>query len=137
MHWGMQTPACDGEVFNLTNGDVFSWRDVWPSVVEATGVALGDPEPTRLTEWIPARAEIWDAVVREHGLRPHGLTELLGESVGFASALLGVGETELRPPALVSTVKVRRFGFHECVDSEDSIVAWLRRLQQMRILPPG
>ena len=33
-------PACDGEAFNVTNGDVFRWQDVWPAIAEALGMAL-------------------------------------------------------------------------------------------------
>jgi hypothetical protein len=43
-----------------------------------------------------------------------------------------------RPPSasLMSTIKARKAGFHECVDTATMFVELLRRLQQEKILPP-
>ncbi|MBQ73862.1 MAG: hypothetical protein CMQ20_02415 [Gammaproteobacteria bacterium] len=39
------------------------------------------------------------------------------------------------PPALVSTIKLRQVGFHDCIDTEDMFAAWFRRLAEMKIVP--
>ncbi|NOT56148.1 MAG: NAD-dependent epimerase, partial [Deltaproteobacteria bacterium] len=41
------------------------------------------------------------------------------------------------PPAmLVSTIKARQAGFHECMDTEDMFRKWFKRFQELRLLPP-
>jgi hypothetical protein len=42
-----------------------------------------------------------------------------------------------RPPmtTLVSTIKARLPGFHDCVDTEDMLRKWFRRFQARRWLP--
>src|SRR5213079_180648 len=33
------TPACRNEAFNVANGDVVRWRDLWPGIAAHRGVA--------------------------------------------------------------------------------------------------
>ncbi len=73
--WGASSEAARNEVFNVTNGDVFVWENVWARLAEALGMEVGEPEPVRLAETMPARADEWAGVVRRHGLRAPGLVE--------------------------------------------------------------
>jgi hypothetical protein len=42
-----------------------------------------------------------------------------------------------RLPILNSTIKIRRAGFAECIDTEDMFVEWFTRLQGSGVLPKG
>jgi hypothetical protein len=66
-------------------------------------------------------------------LVPHTLDQLIGASWQFADAVFGYGGSP--PDTVVSTVKARRFGFSECVDTEEMFVRQLTQLQAARILP--
>jgi nucleoside-diphosphate-sugar epimerase len=48
MEWAAATPACRNETFNITNGDVFAWEGVWPTIADALGMQLGRPSRCRL-----------------------------------------------------------------------------------------
>ena len=37
------------EAFNITNGDVFEWRNVWPGIAETLGVKAGPDTPMSVT----------------------------------------------------------------------------------------
>ncbi len=37
---------------------------------------------------------------------------------------------------LVSTIKVRKAGFQECMDTEDMFRKWIAYFQKERLLPP-
>ncbi|MFD2349535.1 hypothetical protein ACFSTC_09355 [Nonomuraea ferruginea] len=39
------------------------------------------------------------------------------------------------PPKFLSTVKLRRAGFHDCLDTEESFRYWLAHLRKRHILP--
>ncbi|MGE3848509.1 MAG: NAD-dependent epimerase/dehydratase family protein [Gammaproteobacteria bacterium] len=137
LRWAAEHPALpSGEIFNLTNGEVFSFRDMWPAIADVFGMQVGADEPLRLAEYIPAHAEVWRTVVERHGLRDIPLDALLGESHHYADMCLAYGATEAPPPIYSSTVKIRQCGFDLCWNTEDSIVYWLRDLQRRRILPP-
>jgi nucleoside-diphosphate-sugar epimerase len=133
---GRVNPAAVNETFNVTNGDVLVFRDVWPALAAAFGMEVGPDEPQRLAETLPARADVWDRVVARHGLVAPRLREFTGDSLLYADMLLGAGRTAPPPSSLLSSVKIRKAGFHACTDSEDMLVSWIRELQSARVLPP-
>ena len=134
--WAATRPAAHGQHYNLTNGEVFSWRDLWPALADALGVELGPDEPLCLAEFLPAKADVWDEIVAKHNLRPISMAELLGESHFYADFCLAFGATEPPPPAFVSTVKIKQAGFTDTCDTEKSFVHWLTVLQDRHVLPP-
>lgn len=135
--WAATSPAARNEVFNITNGDVFVWHHVWPSIADAFGMEVGAPRPTRLATTMPAAADEWAAIVDEHGLRsPRSLDVFVGDAWSYADMLFGFGVEQPRLPALLSTVKIRQAGFADCVDTEDMFRRWITRFQERRLIPP-
>ncbi len=112
MEWAAGTPACRNETFNITNGDVFVWEEVSKHAAE------------------------WATIVRRYGLRaPEDLHAFVGESFWLADFAFNSGAKH--PSAtLVSTIKARQTGFHDCIDTEDMLCKWFRRFQELHLLPP-
>ncbi len=137
IRWAAEAPAAAGQHFNLTNGEVFEWRDLWPAMAETLGVEAGPDEPLSLAEFLPSKADVWDKLVAEHGLRQITMEELLGESHFYADFCFAYGATEAPPPAFVSTVKIKQAGFTEAQDTEETFVHWLKVLQDRKVLPPA
>ena len=137
--WAGRSPAARDETFNVTNGDVFAWRSVWPAIADALGMEVGPDEPVRLAEAMPGRAADWAALVRRRGLAaPEDLDAFVGQSPTYADMLFGAGTDPSAPPlppVLVSTIKLRQAGFHDCVDTEDMFRRLFARMQQRRLLP--
>lgn len=136
LEWGATTEAASNEVFNVSNGDVFVWENVWARVANALGVDVGPPEPVTLAETMPGKAPVWDAVVAEHGLRAPGLRAFVGDSFVYADLHFGAGRDQPAPANLLSTIKLRQAGFHDCIDSEDMLVEWIEWMQRERLIPP-
>ena len=44
MEWAATTEAARNETFNITNGDVATWQDLWPVVADALGMKVGAAE---------------------------------------------------------------------------------------------
>jgi len=135
LHWATTAPSAAGETFNVTNGDVFAWRSLWPAMAEVLGVETGEDEPLRLSRWLPERAGRWDDLVRRHRLRPLALADLLGESHHYADLCFATGSTAPRPPTFLSTVKLRQAGFTGVYDTEESFCHWLGVLVERGVLP--
>jgi nucleoside-diphosphate-sugar epimerase len=133
--WGATSPNAAGETFNLTNGEVFEWRALWPSFAETFGLEAAPDEPVSLAELLPAKAELWDRIVAEHGLRPIRMADLLGESHHYADVCFAFGATEPPPPTFVSTVKVKQAGFGGVWDTEESFRHWHQDLIDRRVIP--
>jgi nucleoside-diphosphate-sugar epimerase len=136
MVWAADSPSAARETFNLTNGEVFEWRNLWPSFAEELGVELGPDDPVSMAELLPAKADVWDRIVARHDLRQLSMTELLGESHHYADVCFAHGATTAPPPTFLSTVKVKQAGFATTCDTEESFRHWFRVLIERRILPP-
>lgn len=133
--WAAEAPAARDEIFNLTNGDVFVWPDVWPGLARLFGLSPGEPQRFRLAEFLVGKADVWDRIVQRHALRPIPLLDLLGQSHHYADICFAVG-VEQRQNLLVSTVKVRQAGFVDCIDTEDMFREEVEALVARRIIPP-
>lgn len=134
--WSATSSSARDQVFNVTNGDVFSWRTVWPSIAGAFGMEAGDPAPISFADWMPQQASAWTRLVARHHLTaPSDIMAFVGmNSLVYADMLLGEPSVP-RLPILNSTIKIRRAGFAECIDTEDMFVEWFTRLQGSGVLP--
>jgi len=131
--WAGDTPAAANQTFNVTNGDAFLWQDLFPVVAKRFGMEMGLPHPMSLAVVMADKEPVWQRLVQKHGLRPYSLQQLIGSSWQFADfAFSRTGHTA----SLLSTIKIRQAGFHDCVDSADMLSWWLSELQNRRILPP-
>ncbi|HYG42621.1 MAG TPA: SDR family oxidoreductase [Bordetella sp.] len=136
--WAAGNSQAWGEHYNLTNGEVFSWRDLWPGLAEFLQVDTGPDQPLCLAEYLPSRADAWAEIVQRHGLRPMSMAQLLGQSHYSADARFGYGLKAAPPPAFVSTVKIKQAGFTQVYDTEECVKHWLSVLAERKIIPaPG
>ena len=84
---------------------------------------------------MPGRAAEWDAIRKKCDLRSPGLMDFVGESFHYADFTMAHGAEGGIPPAIVSTVKLRRAGFHEVMDTESMFRKWFDLLREKRLLP--
>lgn len=133
--WAGSEPRCRGEIYNIANGDCFSWPNLWPSIARRFGVEPGVAHPFSLAEVMVDKGPAWDRLVARHGLRPYGYGEIVS-SWQFMDYLLRHGRTYPHH-SIVSTIKARQHGFHDCMDTEAMFDEIFVRLQEERVLPPA
>jgi nucleoside-diphosphate-sugar epimerase len=136
MVWAAQSPQAANEAFNITNGDVFEWRSLWPALAETLGVETGPDTPMSVAADIDNNADVWKRIVTKYDVRSRNLWELVGygdQHVDFAFAYGALAE----PRAFVSTVKLRQAGFTKTIDTEDSFRNALQSLIDRKLLPPA
>ncbi len=134
--WAAHAPAARDETFNITNGDVMVWKNVWPAIAAAVGLQPAFGAPLSLSAFLPAHAEVWDRIVDRHDLRRVTMPALLGESHHYADMLFSWGARTAPASTLVSTIKLRQAGFGDCEDTEAMFAKWLARLVERGVLPP-
>jgi nucleoside-diphosphate-sugar epimerase len=113
--WAGEAATARNEAFNVTNGDVFTWENVWPAIAEALDMEPGVAVPLSLAKTYPQWIAPWDAIRRKYDLIAPGL--------------------EAGPPSIVSTVKISKAGFTEMMDTEDMFRKWFRQARSSRLLP--
>ena len=132
IRWAAENEKCWGQTFNVTNGDELVWRSIWPAIAEIFDMPLGEDRMQNLTSTMPNRAKEWDQLVRRQKLLPLPMDQLVGASWQFADAVFGYAGAQ---HTLLSTVKIRQFGFAECMDTEAMFRTQLSALQKAQILP--
>lgn len=135
LKWAADAETAKGEHFNVTNGDVFEWRNVWPRFAEVLGVEAAADQPRSMGTYLPENAGVWQKIVEKHGLKQTTIEEVVGESHHYADFCFAYGMDTPPPPAFVSTIKLRQAGFHDVIDTEDMFVHWLTYLMEERIIP--
>jgi nucleoside-diphosphate-sugar epimerase len=126
--WSATEPRCAGEVFNITNGDCFRWENVWPRLAAFFGLDCDEPHTFSLAEFMADKGPIWGRIVERNGLRPYPFEQIVAWEFGdavFAS----------EHDKISSTVKARRCGFTDCIDTEDMFFELFTQLEERRILP--
>ncbi|WP_428667885.1 NAD-dependent epimerase/dehydratase family protein [Reyranella sp.] len=134
--WSGESEKAANEIFNVTNGDVFVWPNVWPAIADALGMAPGVAVPLALDKEIRPRESEWAAIRGEHGLASGTLKDFVGLSFEYADYQMGYGRTEPGPPALVSTIKLMQAGFTEVMDTEAMFTKAFAEMQAKKLLPP-
>ena len=134
--WAAQSPQAANEAFNITNGDVFEWRNVWPGIAETLGVEAGPDTPMSVTAYLAESADVWHKIVARYGLRSRSLRDLVGQGDQHADFAFAYG-APAGPRAFVSTVKLRQAGFATVVDTEVSFRKALQSLIDNKLLPPA
>ena len=136
--WAATSPAAAGQTFNITNGDVLVPGHAWPRLAERFGLETGGEPPASLAAFFAEDSvqAAWTRLAQRHGLRLTTLPELLGESHHYLDLLLGARIAAKSLPVLLSTVKIRQAGFAAWRDSRDSLLNWLGRMADLKLLPP-
>lgn len=134
--WTGDSPRAQNEIFNVTNGDVFVWPNVWPAIADALGFAAGEAVPLALDKEIRPRESEWAEIRKQHGLTSGTLKDFVGLSFEYADYTMGHGRTQPGPPALVSTIKLMQAGFTEVMDTEAMFRKAFAEMQAKKLLPP-
>jgi nucleoside-diphosphate-sugar epimerase len=132
IEWAAGSENARNQVFNITNGDVYVWQHVWPKVAELFGMENAPGHPFSLARVMPQNEPIWERIVAKHELQANSYKAIV-PSWQFADFLLGYGQ---RPNSHhMSTIKIRRAGFNDCIDTEAMFIELLGELQKRKILP--
>src|SRR5882757_5921034 len=134
--WSGEAASARNEIFNVTNGDVFTWPNVWPAIADALGFAAGEHVPLSLDTGIRPREAEWAEIRKQHGLVSGTLKEFVGLSFEYADYTMGYGRNTPGPAAIVSTIKLMQAGFHEVMDTEVMFRKCFAEMQAKRLLPP-
>ena len=128
IEWMATEPRCANHAFNITNGDLIRWENLWPKFAEFFEMELGRPRHISLPRLMADKAAVWDRIVAEHGLQAHRYQDIAAwdypEGV-FASDYDIVSDTG----------KARRLGFQESLDTEEMFFRMFTEFRRNRVIP--
>jgi nucleoside-diphosphate-sugar epimerase len=126
--WAATTPACANQAFNISNGDLFRWQDMWPVIADYFELDTATPLPMSLADVMGDKEAVWDAIVAEHDLAPTPYSEV--SSWPFGDFVLAWDYD-----VIADGSKARRLGFDRFVDTRAMFVEIFDELRGRRIIP--
>lgn len=126
--WSGRTEAARGGIFNITNGDQFRWQHMWPRIARMFDMEVADPVTMPLADYMSDKAELWDAIVARYGLVATEYDKVA--SWTFADFIFNSGFDNVS-----STIKARKAGFGDCIDSEEMFRTFFDGLRSQKIIP--
>ncbi len=128
MHWCATADGAQDDVFNITNTDFFRWENVWPRFAKAFDMELGPVQTISLAQFMPDKADLWADIQKRDGLEPYPYDQLV--SWPFADYCFTRDYD-----VMTDTLKIRRAGFHDCLDTEQMFLDLFDTLRERRIIP--
>ena len=126
--WMATAPACANQDFNITNGDLFRWSNLWPKFADYFGMALGPIETVDLADYMADKEAVWQRVIEKHALIPQPL-----ERVAMWSYWRHLWTPDW--DIVSSMTKARQFGFHDIVDSEAMFFLMFDHFRAAKVFP--
>ena len=126
--WMATEPRCANEAFNIVNGDNPSWAELWPGFAAWFGVKPGAPRAFTLERYMADKQQLWDGLVRRHGLNAPRLDALV---LWQYPAYVFKPEWDI----ISSAAKARALGFSETVASAAMFARQFERYRAIRIIP--
>lgn len=126
--WAATDPRCANQAFNITNGDLFRWEELWPKLAAWFQLETAPPLPMQLQVIMADKAALWNSIQEKYGLEKHSY-----ESV--SSWIFGDGVFSWDYDMFGDSSKSRRFGFHEYIETESMFYNLFEEMRKKKIIP--
>jgi len=126
--WAATEPRCANQAFNINNGDLFRWSELWPKIARYFELDIAPPLPMSLAVVMADKEALWQELQRQHQLQPVPYGDL--SSWGFADFVFSWDYDMFADGS-----KARRYGFHEYVETEAMLMRLFDELRSRRIIP--
>lgn len=126
--WAATTPAGTNNAFNITNGDLFRWNEMWPEIARFFNMEVAPPLQMPLQTVMADKAPLWQQMQEKYNLKKHDYAQV--SSWGFADFVFSWDYDFFADGS-----KARRAGFHEYVDTKEMFFDLFRKLQADGVIP--
>lgn len=125
--WAATEPRAANHAFNINNGDLFRWNDMWPKIARYFELDVAPPLPMSLDTVMADKAPLWNAIAAKHGLQAVPYRDV--SSWRFADFVFSWDYDMFGDGS-----KARRFGFHEFIDTETMFIGIFDDLRRRKLI---
>lgn len=122
------TAAQGGESYNLTNGDVFRWNQLWPAIAQYFDMPLAPPQTLNLRDQMADKGPLWAQMTKQYGLAPVPYEQVAAWA--FGDFIFGCDWD-----VISSTTKIRQAGFHQVEDSTEMFLRLFDEFRARKAIP--
>jgi nucleoside-diphosphate-sugar epimerase len=126
--WAATDKRAANQAFNINNGDLFRWSEMWPAIARYFELEVAPSLPMSLEVSMADKEPLWKAMVRNHGLADNAYADV--SSWAFGDAVFS-WDYDL----IADGSKARRFGFHDYVETEAMFTDLFDDLRRRKIIP--
>ncbi|WP_183576760.1 SDR family oxidoreductase [Mucilaginibacter sp. X5P1] len=126
--WAATTDQCANQAFNITNGDLFRWNDLWPKIARYFSLETAPPLQMLLQTVMADKEPLWNGIQKKYGLNKHSYQEV-------SSWAFGDGVFSWDYDFIGDGTKARRFGFYEFVETEEMFYRLFDELKAKKVIP--
>ncbi|CAK0782935.1 hypothetical protein CVIRNUC_006130 [Coccomyxa viridis] len=121
-------PTAQNTAYNISNGDVFRFEQLWPALADWFGVEVAPPLKIPLTTFMPQHKELWSRIRQKYHLKDYPYDKL--HQADFAEAWLS-----FPTDAFADCTKLRKAGFELSMWSEECLISKLNELAREKAIP--
>jgi len=126
--WAATAPAAANQAFNIANGDLFRWSELWPKIAGWFEMEVAPPLQLSLQDVMADKEPVWKQLQATHGLAATTFAEV--SSWPFADFVFGWDYDFFADGS-----KARRAGFHEYVATDEMFFRIFAELRRQRVIP--
>ncbi|GAB3944286.1 SDR family oxidoreductase [Kribbella albertanoniae] len=126
--WAATAPAAANQAFNIANGDLFRWSELWPKIARWFEMDVAPPLQMSLQDVMADKEPVWKQLQATRGLAATSFAEV--SSWPFADFVFGWDYDFFADGS-----KARRAGFHEYVATEEMFFHIFSELRRQRVIP--
>jgi nucleoside-diphosphate-sugar epimerase len=125
--WAAIDAGCANQAFNINNGDLFRWNDMWPKIAAYFELETAPPLPMTLNVIMADKEPLWNVMMEKYGLK-HPYKDV-------SSWAFGDNVFSWDYDLIADGSKARRFGFHEFIDTEKMFMGIFDELRSRKVIP--
>jgi len=125
--WAATEPQAANQAFNINNGDLFRWKDLWPKIAKYFNMEVDAPLPLNLQTMMSYKENIWEDIQKQQGLN-YNYQEV--SAWAFGDFVFSWDYDFFADGS-----KARRFGFHEYIDTEQMFFRLFDEMRNKQIIP--
>jgi nucleoside-diphosphate-sugar epimerase len=126
--WAATNIQCANQAFNITNGDLIRWNELWPKIADYFEMEVAPPLHMPLQTIMSDKVPVWESMQQKYGLDKHGYEQV--SSWGFGDFVFSWDYDFFSDGS-----KARRLGFHEYVETEKMFFDLFDELKKQKVIP--
>ena len=126
--WAATEQRCANQAFNINNGDLFRWNEMWPKIARFFEIDIAPSLPMSLDVVMADKEPLWNAMIAKYRLDPNPYRDV-------SSWRFGDFVFSWDYDMFADSSKARRFGFHDYVDNEAMLLNIFADFRQREVIP--
>ncbi|GGH08791.1 SDR family oxidoreductase [Pedobacter zeae] len=126
--WAATNQESANQAFNITNGDLIRWNDLWPKIAAYFKMDTAPPLQMPLQTIMADKSAVWAQLQDKYNLVRHSYEDV--SSWAFGDFVFSWDYDFFS-----DGTKARRMGFHDYVDTEQMFFALFDELKRKKVIP--